>query len=301
VNNFKIIFSVFISIALVFSTAVAERDSEIKSTDAEEELDSPADNSFRGNAPITCELRVTGNYNVRRSYSRSSERCMTFSRENNSKVTVIGQYGSDSKAWLRITSDEIRKNCPGGEAWVFNKAFDDNDFNKYSNGECGRSANDPGRTATPSTGNSEVANSSRGNAFPLDKCHGLKHKGGSGHYGARRAAGHSHGGTDYYAPKGTRVMSPCDGKVVGSAYGKVAGNMVTIKCNNGDSFKMMHLHSSPARASAGKTVSKGTIVGGVGNTGNASRQAPHLHLEHYVNGKRVDPEKHWDCHFDSGH
>lgn len=297
----KIIMSIFTVSVVVLPMAFAKDDEEVKTTDAVEALDGEPENNFSNNAPLTCELRVTGNYNVRRSHSKNSERCMTFSQSDNSKVTVVSQYGSGNDSWLRVTSDEISKNCAGGEAWVFYKAFNDDDFNKYSSGECGRMANDPGRTQAPDTGNSKVSNSPRGHAFPLDECHGLKHKGGSGHYGARRKAGHRHGGTDYYAPKGTPVMSPCDGKVVGSAYGKVAGNMVTIKCNNGDSFKMMHLHSSPRRASTGKTVSKGTVVGGVGNTGNASRQAPHLHLEAVIGGKRVDPEKQWDCHFDSGH
>ena len=78
--------------------------------------------------------------------------------------------------------------------------------------------------------------------------------------------------------------------------------MKGLFCNLlGDQFKMMHMHSSPQRAAAGKTISKGSVVGGVGNTGNARRQAAHLHLEAVIDGKRVDPEKMWDCHFNSGH
>ena len=98
-------------------------------------------------------------------------------------------------------------------------------------------------------------------------------------------------------------MSPCDGEVIASASGNRTGNNITIKCKTGETFRYMHLNNSPPKAKAGKKVKAGTVVGGVGNTGNARRQAPHLHLEYRdKSGRRQDPTvKLWpSCKHDSG-
>ena len=54
-------------------------------------------------------------------------------------------------------------------------------------------------------------------------------------------------------------------------------------------------------AKSGQRVSGGQIIGSVGKSGNAKRQAPHLHFELFEkNGVRVNPGKVFGCTKASG-
>ncbi len=256
---------------------------------------------YAGSAPMTCTLRAQRGFLIRQGASTNYNKCSEFQINSGSVATVVGQEGN----WIKFTSEETRS-CPGGVGYTFFRAFNSEDFQRYQNGECGRSALDGGRTPVqPAPAASSVnATNNRGHAFPLDTCHGIKNDGGLGHYGApRRRNGrrYAHTGTDYYAPCGTPTRSPCDGRVTGSNYGNVAGNTVVLTCNNGDTFKFMHMHARPPKARMGATVTRGSTIGGVGNTGNARSQACHIHTETIINGRRTDPQSLWACSGDSGH
>lgn len=271
-------------------------DSDMMSTGPEE-----GETYYAESAPMTCTLRAEKGYRIRQGSSTRHSTCSSFERGSSSVATVVGQEGN----WIKFTSEET-KSCPGGVGYVFYRAFNADDFERYRNGECGRAALDGGRTpVAPAPAASAVdSTNSRGHRFPLDACHGIKNDGGLGHYGAPRRRGshrYAHTGTDYYAPCGTPARAPCDGRVTGSNYGSVAGNTVIITCNNGDTFKFMHMHARPPKARAGTTVTSGATIGGVGNTGNASRQACHLHTEAIIGGRRTDPQSLWSCSGDSGH
>ena len=259
---------------------------------------------YANNAPGTCELTVEKGFNIRQGPSSQNSRCGTFQSTSERpfgsyKVAVIGVVGN----WIQITSEET-KDCPGGSGYSYFEVFNQEDFERLKNGECGRSALDGGRTRVPDSSSTEVRSiNNRGHQFPLDKCMGLKNNGGLGRYGAPRSRGsrrYPHSGTDYYAPRGAALRAPCDGVVTSSSYGNITGNAIVIKCNNGDSFKFMHMNGQPAKARSGTRVSSGTLVGGVGNTGNARSQSTHVHLEAIINSRRVDPQSLWDCGGDSG-
>lgn len=259
---------------------------------------------YADNAPGSCELTVERGFNIRQGPSSQNPRCGIFQSTaerpfGSYKVTVIGVVGN----WVQIASDDT-KNCPNGSGYSYFEVFNQDDFARFRNGECGRSALDGGRTRFAETGTTEVqATNNRGHQFPLDKCMGLKNNGGLGRYGSPRRRGsrrYPHTGTDYYAPRGAPLRAPCDGVVTSSSYGDVTGNAIVIKCNNGDSFKFMHMNGQPPKARSGTRVSSGTLVGGVGNSGNARSQATHVHLEAIINGRRVDPQTLWSCDGDSG-
>ncbi len=95
----------------------------------------------------------------------------------------------------------------------------------------------------------------------------------------------THLGTDFDLPKGTPVAAINDGLVAKAYLDSVYGNSVII--NHGRGIYSLYLHLDTLRVATGETVSKGAIVGTLGETGLAS--APHLHLSIKINGVSVDP------------
>jgi len=84
------------------------------------------------------------------------------------------------------------------------------------------------------------------------------------------------------------------GVVTTARYGNYGyGNYVIINHgtneSNGNRYISLYGHCSSLAVSVGETVAKGQVIGYVGSTGNST--GPHLHLEVYVNGTRVDPLK----------
>jgi hypothetical protein len=274
------------------------------------------DTQWRDHAPLTCKLKVTGEYNVRSSPSMKDDSnvCQTLLPGDNIEATGVSMHtDSGGHLWIQVTGIPDKYKCGNGASSYVNQyAFDRDDLAAFKNGQCGREAIDGGRhqPADNST-TDETATAGSRYHFPLAKCMGMKNDGGAGYYGAPRQ-GHTHAGADYYAPKGTQVYSPCDGKVTmsrqgtyscrGGKTGGGAGNTITIRCNTGATFTFMHLNIRPQMASAGTVVKTGSPVGGVGNTGNAACQSPHLHTEYRPRGgSRANPESLWNCSWDSKH
>lgn len=98
-----------------------------------------------------------------------------------------------------------------------------------------------------------------------------------------------HFGTDFAAPTGTPVWAAADGVIVqrGSAGG--AGNMVTLRHDNGLSTLYMHLSKFAGGQKVGTKVAAKTVIGYVGTTGLST--GPHLHFGVKKGGAYVDFQK----------
>lgn len=121
-------------------------------------------------------------------------------------------------------------------------------------------------------------------------------------YGKRGSAWASgvHGGADYAAPAGTKVLAPWSGTVVEvgrTSWGSAFGTAVLIdfdKLPDGRAGLWgLCAHLSAALAKPGQRIAAGTTIGRVGSTGNSS--GPHLHFEvrtarGYSAGKHTNPQ-----------
>lgn len=101
----------------------------------------------------------------------------------------------------------------------------------------------------------------------------------SNDYGAPRGGGSSHMGNDILAPKGTPVVANVGG-VVTQRNGAISGLAYFLAGDDGNRYFGAHLDSFGASG----RVSAGTVIGTVGNTGDASGGPPHLHFEMHPGG-----------------
>ena len=107
-------------------------------------------------------------------------------------------------------------------------------------------------------------------------------------WGNPRSGGRTHKGTDMFAAKGVPVVAVVDGTLRFSD-GGLGGISIWVK-GNGASFYYAHLDSRASGLSAGSYVTRGTVIGYVGNTGNAYGGADHLHFQvHPGHGSPVNP------------
>lgn len=97
-------------------------------------------------------------------------------------------------------------------------------------------------------------------------------------WGAPRSGGRRHKGVDMMAARGTPVVAPVSGTV--SHRGNAVGGM-SFHLNGVDGHYYYGTHLSAYGASG--QVQAGTVIGYVGDTGNA-RGNPHLHFEIHPNG-----------------
>ena len=106
-------------------------------------------------------------------------------------------------------------------------------------------------------------------------------------FGAPRS-GHSHQGNDIIAPAGTPVYAAQAGRFQEN-YNSLGGISALVYASNGDYTYYAHM-SSYAGVGSGASVPAGTMIGHVGNTGNASGGITHLHFEYHPGGGgAVDP------------
>lgn len=96
-----------------------------------------------------------------------------------------------------------------------------------------------------------------------------------------------HNGIDFAAPTGTPVRTVGDGVVVFAGWSGGGGNMVKI--SHGDRWETAYLHLSKIDRSIrkGARVTRGQVIGAVGQTGLAT--GPHLHFSLFDRGSYVDP------------
>jgi len=94
-----------------------------------------------------------------------------------------------------------------------------------------------------------------------------------------------HTGIDYPAPMGTPVVAARDGVV--SAVGPLAGYGNVVELSHGQGVSTLYAHLSQILVEPGRRVTRGTTVGLVGRTGDAT--GPHLHFEVRLRGAAIDP------------
>lgn len=107
-------------------------------------------------------------------------------------------------------------------------------------------------------------------------------------WGAARGKGRKHEGVDIFAKRGTPVISNTDGIVVKIGNNRIGGKSVSLWGAGGAVHYHTHLHDY-GDIRLYQYVPKGTVIGYVGNTGNAKTTPSHLHYGIYINGKAVNP------------
>ncbi len=112
-------------------------------------------------------------------------------------------------------------------------------------------------------------------------------------FGAVRAAPIvTHEGDDIFAPFGSPVVAVRDGTIDHVGTLPISGNRLWLHTKNGDSFFYAHLSAFADATRDGEKVNAGTVLGFVGNTGDAEPTPPHLHFEVHPGGMNeaaVDP------------
>jgi peptidoglycan LD-endopeptidase LytH len=101
---------------------------------------------------------------------------------------------------------------------------------------------------------------------------------------------HVHEALDILAPRGTRVLAVDDGRVV-KLFNSARGGLTVYQFDPTGTFcyYYAHLDGYAPGLVEGTSLSRGSLVGFVGTTGNAPRGAPHLHFTVF----KLGPEKRW--------
>ena len=107
-------------------------------------------------------------------------------------------------------------------------------------------------------------------------------------FGDPRPSGRTHQGIDMLAPLGTPIYAAQAGRFEQN-YNDLGGISALVYAANGDYTYYAHM-SSYAGVADGATVAAGTMIGHVGNTGDAQGGPFHLHFEYHPGGGgAVDP------------
>ncbi len=112
----------------------------------------------------------------------------------------------------------------------------------------------------------------------------------TGRYGTKRfynnKEGNYHNGLDIAAVKGTHITSPSSGKVI--LTGDYYYNGKFIYLDHGKGLKSIFIHLDEVLVNPGQIITKGEVIGKVGNTGASA--GPHLHWSVILNQTYIDPE-----------
>lgn len=126
--------------------------------------------------------------------------------------------------------------------------------------------------------------------FPIPILFGVSLNQLTKNYGDPRGGGtRSHEGLDIMAAKGAYIVSPTEAVVTRVGSGSSSGKYVNTANPGGETFIYMHLDDIADGVKAGTELKKGDLIGYVGNTGNASGGAPHLHFEVRDGREATDP------------
>ena len=108
-------------------------------------------------------------------------------------------------------------------------------------------------------------------------------------WGAARGVGRRHEGQDIFAPRGTPILSATNGYVYKIGENNLGGQTVSVIGSGGRVYYYAHLDSYAPGLEVGDRVSKRTVLGFVGTTGNAQGTPPHLHFGVYTFTGAINP------------
>ncbi len=108
-------------------------------------------------------------------------------------------------------------------------------------------------------------------------------------WGEPRSGGRTHRGNDLMAPANTPIVTPNAGRVrfldhvdeYPTTGGDLGGVSLGVTTADGDWWYFAHLSSINPGLVVGQQIPAGTVIGWVGQTGNAVHSVPHLHIGLY--------------------
>ncbi|NLM21592.1 MAG: M23 family metallopeptidase [Peptococcaceae bacterium] len=120
-------------------------------------------------------------------------------------------------------------------------------------------------------------------------------------FGADREGGkRTHQGTDLFDKKGTKIFNVCSGTVEKLGWNRLGGERVGVRGEDGNYYYYAHLDEINPQLWVGKKISKGELIGTMGNTGDAITTPDHLHFGiELPNGEWLNPYpflKVWEFH-----
>jgi len=98
-------------------------------------------------------------------------------------------------------------------------------------------------------------------------------------FGAPRADVSYHHGDDIFGQVGQPLLAVADGTVFSVGWNDIGGNRLWLRDRKGNQFYYAHLSAFSTAARNGAHVKAGTVVGFLGNTGDAEATPSHLHFE----------------------
>jgi peptidoglycan LD-endopeptidase LytH len=101
--------------------------------------------------------------------------------------------------------------------------------------------------------------------------------------------GHQHQGQDIFAKRDTPVFSATEGIVVRVGDAGIGGNSVSVLGAGGRIYYYAHLARFADAIQLGQPVTRDSVLGYVGNTGNARTTPPHLHFGIYSAQGAINP------------
>jgi len=107
-------------------------------------------------------------------------------------------------------------------------------------------------------------------------------------WGAARSEGRTHEGIDIFAPRGAPVTASTHGVVVRKGLNRLGGRVVGVVGPAGWYHYYAHLDAWSV-IGIGDWVEAGTVLGYVGDSGNAKGTPTHLHYGVYVQGEARNP------------
>jgi murein DD-endopeptidase MepM/ murein hydrolase activator NlpD len=106
---------------------------------------------------------------------------------------------------------------------------------------------------------------------------------------AERPGGRAHNGQDIFAKRGTPVYSATEGYVLHVGENQLGGKVIFVYGAGGRRYYYAHLDDFAPDLKAGDYVTTDSLLGFVGNTGNAKNTPPHLHFGVYGTGGAINP------------
>lgn len=117
---------------------------------------------------------------------------------------------------------------------------------------------------------------------------GVRPRGLADTWQAARSEGRRHEGIDIFAKRGMPVLSSTEGIVLRVGLNRLGGQVVWVLGPGGQRHYYAHLDRY-GDVRPGMRVAPGTVLGYVGNTGNAASTPSHLHYGIYTGAGAIDP------------